>query len=63
VDPETRENGKNWGETVSVAFAFASGIPFILSDERELQELLNKELNSGTDKDILVIRLRDFIRL
>ncbi|OXS56542.1 hypothetical protein B1A99_19630 [Cohnella sp. CIP 111063] len=61
VDPETRENGKNWGETVSVAFAFASGIPFILSDERELQELLNKELNSGTDKDILVIRLRDFI--
>ncbi|WP_128658931.1 hypothetical protein [Paenibacillus sp. 598K] len=61
VDPETRVNGKNWGETVSVAFAFASGIPFILSDERELQELLNNELNSGTDKDILVIRLRDFI--
>lgn len=61
VDPETTANGKNWGETVSVAFAFASGIPFILSDERELQELLNDELNMGTDKDITVIRLRNFI--
>lgn len=61
VDPETIINGKNWGETVSIAYAFASGISFILSDERELQELLNSELNSGTDKDILVIRLKDFI--
>jgi hypothetical protein len=61
VDPETRPNGKNWGEIVSTAYAFASGIPFILSDERDLQELLNDELNSGTDKDILVIRLKDFI--
>lgn len=61
VDPETKANGKNWGEIVSVAYAFASGIPFILSDERELQDLLDDELNSGTDKDIHVIRLKDFI--
>ncbi|MGG1618818.1 hypothetical protein ACIFQM_07500 [Paenibacillus sp. NRS-1782] len=52
---------KTGGEIVSTAYAFASGIPYILSDERELQELLDKELNSGTDKDIIVVRLRDFI--
>lgn len=61
MDPETRINGKNWGETVTIAFAFAKGIPFILSDERELQELINHQLNSGTCTDITVIRLRRFV--
>jgi hypothetical protein len=61
ADPKTRRNGKNWGETVSIAYAFAIGIPSILSDERALQKLLDDEINSGTNNDLKVIRLQDFI--
>lgn len=60
-DPVTRPNGKNWGEIVSIAYAFATGIYYILSDERDLQQMLDYELNSGTARDIHVIRLRNFI--
>ncbi|UZH06064.1 hypothetical protein [Heyndrickxia coagulans] len=61
ADSETKWHGKNWGETVSIAYAFAKQIPFILSDESNLQSLLDQYLNSGGEKDIFVIRLRDFI--
>ncbi|WP_133581674.1 hypothetical protein [Aureibacillus halotolerans] len=61
TDSLTRPEGKNWGEVISIAYAFASGIPFLLSDESDLQALLDDELNSGTDKDIQVVRLGDFI--
>ncbi|WP_337051072.1 hypothetical protein [Priestia megaterium] len=57
---KTKVNGKNWGETVSSAYAHISSIPFILSDEIDLQQLLDSNIN-GVDRDITVIRLRDFI--
>lgn len=41
------------GEIVSVAYARAKGIPFIFSDESKLQELLDNEVNSGTDDDLI----------
>lgn len=31
ADAETKELGKNWGETVSLAYAKVSGIPYFLS--------------------------------
>lgn len=61
VAPETRYKGKNWGETVSIAYARATVIPFIISDESELQLLLDEEVNSDSETDLFVIRLRDFI--
>lgn len=60
-DPITRENGKNWGETVSAAYAHIKGISYILSDERGLQELLDESINSGSEGDIQVLRVCDFI--
>lgn len=61
VEEETKQYGKNWGEIVSIAYARAKGIPFIFSDESKLQELLDNEVNSEKEDDLLVIRLRDFI--
>ncbi|WP_186579791.1 hypothetical protein [Aquibacillus kalidii] len=61
VDQETRINGKNWGETVTLAYAFTQGISVVLSDETDLQAMIDNELNSGDENDIKVIRLRDFI--
>ncbi|MGE7869294.1 hypothetical protein ACQKNO_24520 [Bacillus paramycoides] len=60
-DPDTRENGKNWGETVSVAYAHIKGIRYILSDEKSLQEVIDDKINSGSENDIKVVRLVDFI--
>ena len=40
ADPKTVEEGKNWGETVSIAFAKAKGINYFLSDERNLLDVV-----------------------
>ncbi|MEQ6376330.1 hypothetical protein RZN25_05755 [Bacillaceae bacterium S4-13-56] len=61
ADPKTVEEGKNWGETVSIAFAKAKGINYFLSDERNLQELLDEYINNQTSQDINTIRIRNFI--
>lgn len=41
ADPNTIVEGKNWGEILSVAFAKATAMRYILSDERNLQEFLD----------------------
>lgn len=61
ADTKTREMGKNWGETVSLAYAKASSIPYFLSDEKDLQQLADDFLNNENAQDIQVIRVRDFI--
>ena len=65
---ETRQDGKNWGEILSLSYAKAIGIPYILSDESKLQEVINLVLNLGDDEvsnpdDIKVLRISDFIML
>ncbi|WP_404354569.1 hypothetical protein [Exiguobacterium aurantiacum] len=61
ADSETKEDGKNWGETVSLAYAKVSGIPYFLSDERSLQEIADEYLNTDVENSITIIRLKDFI--
>lgn len=61
ADTETKELGKNWGETVSLAYAKVSGIPYFLSDEKSLQALADEYLNTDTKNSITIIRLKDFI--
>lgn len=61
ADAQTKEIGKNWSETVSLAYAKASNIPYFLSDEKDLQRLADDFLNNENDQDIQVIRVRDFI--
>lgn len=61
ADPQTVEKGKNWGETVSIAYAKAKGLHYFFSDERDLQNLLDEHINSGNNEDIKTIRVIDFI--
>lgn len=61
ADTETKELGKNWGETVSLAYAKVSGIPYFLSDEKNLQALADEYLNTDAQNSITMIRLKDFI--
>jgi len=65
---DTRQNGKNWGETLSLSYAKAMGIPYILSDESKLQNVVDMVLNLGDEEvsnpdDIKVLRISDFIIL
>lgn len=65
---DTRQNGKNWGEILSLSYAKAMGIPYILSDESELQAVVDSVLNLGDEDisdpdDIKVLRISDFIKL
>ncbi|MPN64836.1 hypothetical protein SDC9_212614 [bioreactor metagenome] len=64
----TRRNGKNWGEILSLSYAKVMRIPYILSDESELQEVVDSVLNLGDEEvsnpdDIKVLRISDFIKL
>lgn len=61
ADVETKELGKNWGETVSLAYAKVTGIPYFLSDERNLQPLADEYLNTNEQQSITIIRLKDFL--
>lgn len=58
VDP-TRSN-KNKGEMCSLAYAKATGIPVFATDEKDLQPIIDKQLNTGMD-DITCIRIVDII--
>ncbi|MXP74719.1 hypothetical protein GN277_04800 [Lachnospiraceae bacterium WCA-9-b2] len=58
LDPE-RPN-KNRGEISSLAYAKAVGIPIFATDERELQPIIDKQLNTGID-DITCIRIVDIV--
>lgn len=61
ADAETKELGKNWGETVSLAYAKVSGIPYFLSDEKSLQTLADEYLNTDEQHSITIISLKDFV--
>ena len=58
IDPH-RPN-KNKGEACSLAYAKATGIPFFATDERNLQPIIDSQLNTGID-DITCIRIVDII--
>lgn len=58
IDP-TRPN-KNKGEVCSLAYAKATGIPVFATDEKDLQPIIDQQLNTGMD-DIVCIRIIDII--
>lgn len=58
ADP-TRPN-KNKGEMCSLAYAKATGIPVFATDEKDLQPIIDRQLNTGMD-DITCIRIVDII--
>lgn len=58
LDP-ARPN-KNKGEICSLAYAKATGIPVFATDEKDLQPIIDKQLNTGID-DITCIRIIDII--
>ena len=51
---------KNKGEACSLAYAKATGIPVFATDEKDLQPIIDKQLNTGID-DITCIRIVDII--
>lgn len=62
--------GKNYfndnehrGEIVSLAMAKTVGIPIFMTDERDLQPIIDSKLNTGLGTDIQVFRLYDLISL
>lgn len=61
ADADTEELGKNWGETVSLAYAKVRDIPYFLSDEKSLQAIADEYLNTDVEHSITIIRLKDFI--
>lgn len=52
---------KNNGEVSSLAMAKVKGIPYFATDERNLQVIVDKLLNTGID-DIYCIRIEDIIQ-
>lgn len=59
----TKEEGKNWGEVLSISMAHVMGIPYFMSDEGGLQEIIDYNINKGMENDIRVVRIRDIIKL
>ena len=53
---------KNKGETCSLAYAKATGIPVFATDEMNLQPIIDSQLNTGID-DITCIRIIDIIEM
>ena len=53
---------KNKGETSSLAMAKIMNIPIFFSDESRLQEIVDRNLNTGID-DIKCVRIVDVIRM
>ena len=51
---------ENKGEACSLAYAKATGIPVFATDEKDLQPIIDKQLNTGID-DITCIRIVDII--
>lgn len=59
---DQRHPNKNKGETCSLAYAKATGIPYFATDEKDLQPIIDKRLNTGTD-DITCLRIIDIIQM
>lgn len=57
----TKERGKNWGEVLSLSMAKVLSIPYFMSDERELQGIIDSYLSTSSSNDIKVIRVKDLI--
>lgn len=53
---------KNQGETCSLAMAKIKSIPYFATDEKRLQEIIDRILNTGLDDDIHCIRIEDVVR-
>lgn len=53
----TSENGRHWGEIVSIAYAHTMSIPYFLSDESDQQSFIDEHLSSP----IQVIRIENFV--
>lgn len=60
IDP--KKPNKNKGETCSLAYAKATGIPIFATDEKMLQPIIDKLLNTGID-DIHCLRIIDIAKL
>jgi len=60
IDPE--KPNKNKGETCSLAYAKTTGIPIFATDEKELQPIIDKHLNTGID-DIHCLRIINIVEL
>lgn len=58
----TKEEGKNWGEVLSLSIAKTLNIPYFVSDERNIQPIIDKHLNVGTEYDIQVIRVKHIVK-
>lgn len=52
---------KNRGEVSSLSYAKATHIPIFATDEKDLQTIINKQLNTGID-DITCLRIEDIAR-
>ena len=60
IDP--RKPNKNKGETCSLAYAKVKGIPIFATDERDLQAIIDSQLNTGMN-DIHCLRIIDIIKM
>ena len=60
IDPH--KPNKNKGETCSLAYAKATGIPYFATDEMNLQPIIDSQLNTGID-DIKCMRIVDIIQM
>ena len=60
IDP--RRPNKNRGETSSLAYAKAAGIPVFATDEMNLQPIIDVQLNTGMD-DINCLRIIDVVQM
>ena len=60
VMTDPRRPNKNKGETCSLAYAKATGIPVFATDEMDLQPIIDSQLNTGID-DITCVRIVDII--
>jgi len=60
IDP--RKPNKNKGETCSLAFAKAIGIPIFATDESSLQPIIDSQLNTGIN-DIKCLRIENLVEM
>lgn len=58
----TEERGKNWGEVLSISMAKTLNIPYFASDEGNIQPIIDKHLNVGTEYDIEVVRVEHIVK-
>lgn len=62
VDPRDLRESKNLGEASSLAMAKILKIPYFCTDEKNLQNIVDKNLNQGTEYDISCVRIIDIIK-